>query len=285
MSDIWLGLTGGKPNVDALLAAGEIDVDRLKAAGWMDEARLAAVRAQRPVLLHLDDGVIWPRSWRWADERARLAGSCGTPWLSVHLDLGWTFLAYRWRGPQPVPRALARRWALRSLRRLQETCEAFVSERPAVLVENMPRWVSSRPAYIADPAFISAVVEESGCGFLLDLAHARVAAHHQGEPVHDYLLRLPLERLVEVHVSGPRPEPPADHPSAGGQPADDLPAGGALDGRPLVDAHQPMLEEDYALLAWVLARRRPRAVTLEYSKDQAQIVAQLARLRAFLEDA
>jgi hypothetical protein len=154
-----------------------------------------------------------------------------------------------------------------------------------VLVENMPRWVSSRPAYIADPAFISAVVEESGCGFLLDLAHARVAAHHRGELVHDYLLRLPLERLVEVHVSGPRPEPPA-----GSQPADDLPAGDLLigglpTGRQLVDAHQPMLEEDYALLAWVLARRRPRAVTLEYSKDQAQIVTQLARLRAILEDA
>jgi uncharacterized protein (UPF0276 family) len=268
MSDIWLGLTGGKPHVDALLAAGEIDVDRLKAAEWMDEARLAAVRAQRPVLLHLDDGVIWPRGRRWADERARLAGWCGTPWLSVHLDLGWTFLAYRWPGPSPVPRALARRWALRSVRLLKKACAAFVPERPAVLVENIPHWSRSRPAYTADPAFISAVVEESGCGFLLDLAHARVAARYQGEPVHDYLLRLPMERLVEVHVSGPRPEPQADSRSAGGR---------------LVDAHQPMLEEDYVLLAWVLERSRPRAVTLEYSKDPAQIVAQLARLRAILD--
>ena len=265
---IWLGVTGGKPNVDALLASGEIsasgtvDVDRLKATETMDARQLDALMAQRPLLLHLGHGMIWPRGRRWAARAAALARRTATPWLSVHLDLGWTFLAYRWPGPTPVPRALALRWAVRSVRRLKEACQASVPGRPPVLVENMPRWSRSRPAYTADPAFISAVVEESGCGFLLDLAHARVAAAYQGEPERDYLARLPLDRLVEVHVSGPRPAP---------------------GGGPLTDAHQPMLEADETLLAWVLARWRPRAVTLEYSKDRAQIVAQLVRLRAMLD--
>lgn len=107
------------------------------------------------------------------------------------------------------------------------------------------------------------MVRESGCGFLLDLAHARVAASYQGQPARDYLARLPLERLVEIHVSGPRPGP-------------------YQDGR-LIDAHQPMQEADRDLLSWVLERGRPRAVTLEYSKDRAQIVAQLVRLRALLD--
>jgi len=269
MTDIWLAVTGGKPNPDALLASGEIgpsgtvDVDRLKVAEWMDDDQLAAVMAQRPVLLHLDGGVIWPRSRRWTAAMAQRAQRSATPWLSVHLDQGWAFLAYRWPGPSPVPRALARRWAVRSVRRLQDECQASVSGRPPVLVENVPRWSRSRLAYTADPAFISQVVEESGCGFLLDLAHARVTAHYLREPVRDYLARLPLDRLVEVHVSGPRPGP---HP----------------DGR-LIDAHQSMLEVDYELLAWVLERWRPRAVTLEYSKDRAQIVVQLVRLRALLD--
>jgi uncharacterized protein (UPF0276 family) len=269
MSGIWLGVTGGKPNPDMLLASGEIgpsgevDVDRLKAAEWMDNDQLAAVRAQRPVLLHLDDGVIWPRSRRWAAARAALARRADTPWLSVHLDLGWTFLAYRWPGPSPIPRALARRWAVRSVHRLQDACQTSVSGRTPVLVENIPHWSRSRPSYTADPAFIAGVVEESGCNLLLDLAHARVAAHYQREPVRDYLARLPLDRLVEIHVSGPRPGP---YP----------------DGR-LIDAHQPMLEVDYDLLAWVLAHSRPQAVTLEYSKDRAQIVTQLIRLRALLD--
>jgi uncharacterized protein (UPF0276 family) len=269
VNDIWLCVTGGKPNPDALLAAGEIgpsgavDVDRLKAAEWMNEQELSALCAQRPVLLHLDGGVIWPRSRRWAEAQAERARRADTPWLSVHLDLGWTFLAYRWPGPCPIPRALARRWAKRSVRRLQEACQASLPGRPALLVENIPRWERSRPAYTADPAFTSEVVTETGCGFLLDLAHARVAAHYEGVPAHDYLLQLPLDSLVEIHVSGPRPGP---YP----------------DGR-LVDAHQPMQEADYQLLAWVLARARPRAVTLEYSKDRAQIVSQLVRLRAILE--
>jgi uncharacterized protein (UPF0276 family) len=269
VSDIWLAVTGGKPNVDALLATGEIgpsgviDVDRLKAAEWMDDDQIAAVRAQRPVLLHLDGGVIWPRGRCWAAAQAERAQRADTPWLSVHLDLGWAFLAYRWPWPSPVPRVLARGWAVRSVQRLQDACAVPANGRPFVLVENMPRWSRSRAAYTADPAFISQVVEESGCGLLLDLGHARITAHYLGEPARDYLARLPLDRLIEIHVSGPRPGP---YP----------------DGR-LVDAHQPMQEVDYELLAWVLARTRPRAVTLEYSKDRAQIVAQLVRLREMIE--
>jgi uncharacterized protein (UPF0276 family) len=131
----------------------------------------------------------------------------------------------------------------------------------------MPRWTRHRPAYVVDPAFISGVVEETGCGLLLDLAHARVAAHYHGEPVRDYLARLPLDRLVEIHVSGPRP----------------LEANGKTgDGR-LYDAHRSLQEEDYTLLRWVLERSAPRAVTLEYWRDRAQLETQLRRLRALLD--
>jgi uncharacterized protein (UPF0276 family) len=143
------------------------------------------------------------------------------------------------------------------VRHLQAICPVRIA------VENMPRWTHSRPAYVVDPAFISSVAEQADCGFLLDLAHARVAAHYLGQPARDYLARLPLDRLVEIHVSGPRPGPYPD--------------------RRLIDAHQPMREADYDLLEWVLDRTRPRAVTLEYSKDRAQIVAQLVRLRALLD--
>ena len=151
---------------------------------------------------------------------------------------------------------------MRALRRLQ------VAATVPVLAENMPRWTRCRPAYVVDPAFISGVVQEAGCGLLLDLAHARVAARYQGEPVRDYLARLPLNRLVEIHVSGPRP----------------LPASKGASGGRLFDAHEPVQEPDYALLAWVLERTRPRAVTLEYSKDRAQLKAQLDRLRRLLDD-
>jgi uncharacterized protein (UPF0276 family) len=265
MTEIWLAATGGRAHIDTLLASGEADVDRLKAGERMDETQLAALVAQRPALLHVSDGVLWPRGRRWAVDQARLARRVDAPWISVHLDIGWTPLAYRWAGPNPIWRALGKRWAVRSVRRLQAACPGGAAL--FVLVENMPRWTRHRPAYVVDPAFVAGVVEEAGCGLLLDLAHARVAAHFQGEPVHDYLTRLPLDRLVEIHVSGPRPLP------------DSKGAGGGW----LFDAHEPMQEVDYGLLAWVLERTRPRAVTLEYSKDRAQLKMQLHRLRALLD--
>jgi uncharacterized protein (UPF0276 family) len=265
MTQIWLATNGGHDHIDDLLTSGRVQIDRLKVGEWMDDAQLAAIAAQRPTLLHVSDGVIWPRGRRWVAEQARLVRQTHAPWISVHLDIGWTFLAYRWSGPTPIPLAVGRRWAVRTLQRLQAACPGGCE--PFVLAENMPRWTRCRPAYVVDPAFIAGVVQEVGCGLLLDLAHARVAAHYQGEPVCDYLARLPLDRVVEVHVSGPRPMP--DSESAG-------------DGR-LFDAHEPLQNEDYALLQWVLERCTPRAVTLEYWQDRAQLVAQLRRLRVLLD--
>ena len=266
MTRIWLAATGGRAHINALLASGEADVDRLKAGEWMDGGQLAALVAQRPALLHVSEGILWPRSKRWAAARASLARRLDAPWISVHLDIGGVLLAYRWAGPNPIGPALGKRWAVRSVQRLQAACKASVCGRAPVLIENMPRWSLHRPAYVVDPAFIRSVIEATGCGLLLDLAHARVAAHYQNEPVHDYLSRLPLDRLVEIHVSGPRPAPPNSP---------------YKDDR-LIDAHESMQEADYGLLAWVLQRTRPQAVTLEYSQDRAQLKDQLDRLRALL---
>ena len=48
----------------------------------------------------------------------------------------------------------------------------------------------------------------------------------------------------------------------------------------LFDAHEALLEEDYALLEWVLRRTQPLALTLEYNREEAELRAELARLRS-----
>jgi uncharacterized protein (UPF0276 family) len=50
----------------------------------------------------------------------------------------------------------------------------------------------------------------------------------------------------------------------------------------LCDAHEALLEEDYALLEWVLRRTRPLALTLEYNREEAELRAELTRLRGWL---
>ena len=125
----------------------------------------------------------------------------------------------------------------------------------------MPR---SRPVghpYLVDPTFITQVVTDANCYFLLDLAHARVTAAMRRQTVHDYIQELPLDRLVEIHVSGPRQARNNGH---------------------WVDAHESMQEDDYDLLEWVLGLARPLAVSLEYWRDGALLKEQLLCLRKIL---
>jgi uncharacterized protein (UPF0276 family) len=94
---------------------------------------------------------------------------------------------------------------------------------------------------------------------LLDLAHAIVSAAWLGMGVEAYLARLPLHRVVEVHVSGPR-----------------------IDDGVLADVHETLLEDHFMLLAEVLRTTSPRAVTIEYQRDESALREQLLRLREIL---
>jgi uncharacterized protein (UPF0276 family) len=220
--------------LEKLLRKVHPPVDYLKCPLDRDAAaQVEAARALGPVLLHG-----WGPPYRVGLERlpepdtlARLARASLTPHLSVHLDVQ----------PEDLEPGSNREAALRrvetSVRALQDLTGL------EVLLENMPHYAwSERPRFVTDPDFIDEALERSGAGLLLDLAHARVAAHHRQEPIHDYLLALPLHRAVEVHVSGPRLE---------------------ADG--LRDRHLPMAHEDYALLErTLLAAPSVRFLTLEY---------------------
>ena len=102
MTKIWLVADGGSEHIDALLASGAVPIDGLKVGSRQSEERIAEVASAYPTLLHLSGGVIWPRGKKWIADQMRLARLARAPWVSVHLDLGWTFLAYRWPGPSPI---------------------------------------------------------------------------------------------------------------------------------------------------------------------------------------
>lgn len=109
---------------------------------------------------------------------------------------------------------------------------------------------------MCEPALIAELVEATGADLLLDLAHAQVSASRLGYALESYLQRLPLERVRQLHISGPR-----------------------HDGTTLFDAHEPLREADYTLLAWVLNETDPAVLTLEYGKDENALLDQVRRLR------
>ena len=134
------------------------------------------------------------------------------------------------------------------------------ADRPVIL-ENMPTLHPYKYRFESDPAIIRRVLDETDCPMLLDLAHARVAAGARGRAVKDYIAALPLERVRQVHVSGPRRR-------------DSI----------LYDAHQSLQEEDYTLLAWVLERVQPTWLTLEYFREEIDTLhEQLLHLQALIK--
>ncbi|MCP4429011.1 MAG: DUF692 family protein, partial [Chloroflexi bacterium] len=114
---------------------------------------------------------------------------------------------------------------------------------------------------------ISRVVEEVGCGFLLDISHARLAARYLGVDAKIYIKGLPVEHIREIHVTGMQyftgdwveRVKRAGIDTAVIQPY----IGQFMD-------HLPMTDPDWAFLAWGLRQiasgqwREPWALSFEY---------------------
>lgn len=124
------------------------------------------------------------------------------------------------------------------------------------------------PPLTGDPEFIAATVEQMGTGLLLDLGHAQVSAWNRDDDAGDYIRRLPLARVEEMHVTGP------------------LFVNGALR-----DYHGEVDRAGYALLATALQLCPVKTVSLEYGgvgpvyegkSDRQALRRQLIRLREII---
>jgi uncharacterized protein (UPF0276 family) len=181
----------------------------------------------------------------------------GSPWLSAHLDHHTDaeihYLLKEGRRPPSYGRQQA----------LEMVCLGVQAVKPhlpvPLLLENVDHWPLPEVDLAVLPDFIAQVISETGCGFLLDTAHAKISAHWREWDVREYIERLPLKHVVEIHVCGTGWE--------GGQ---------------IVDIHSPMEDEDYALLQWLLRRTRPRAITLEYAENMEPVPSQVARLNRII---
>lgn len=245
----------------ALLAEGKAPVDWIVVCPWHTEVQIRQARLHCPLLLHnmpapfaLNqpdpfDEVIMAQAEKWL-------ALTDPPWFSM--DFGSGVTAFEYDG-QVAPRLEAQP---RSQVYLNTCRNAIRLKRwlPVPLIlENLDYHPRSASEYACEPLFITAVLDAVDCGFLLDVAHARVSAHNLGIDQERYFRSLPLFRVREVHVSGPR----------------------LRDGA-MADAHEPLQGEDWEALAFVLARTEPEAVTLEYTKDKDLLRDQLQRLRAML---
>jgi hypothetical protein len=118
------------------------------------------------------------------------------------------------------------------------------------------------------PEVIRAVVGQTGCRLLLDLAHAQLAARILGMDVQAYLAGLPLDRIGEIHITG------VQYLDENWQAR--LRDSGLLDARHLEKFrdvwmdHLPLTEADWEYVEWSFGQihagawSEPRIVSCEY---------------------
>ena len=260
------------PAAAELFRQGQIYVDSFKVPDWPD--LVAEARTLRPPAVHFSlqagSGKLAQTDWRLVD---RLLAETATPFVNLHLDAHQNdFPGIPRDTIEPQHRALVFE---RFYQDIMTVVKRYGPER--VIAENVP-FHSAKGEYLrpgAEAAIIHRLIEETGCGLLLDISHARISAHYLGLSDKEYISQLPTHRIRELHFAGVHSLP-----------------GGLQD-------HLAILPDDWALLEWALERiqlhewSRPWMLAFEYGgvgapfawrTDPAVIASQVPRLYALVHD-
>jgi uncharacterized protein len=149
-----------------------------------------------------------------------------------------------------------------SAARIARTLSSYADQFSVpLLIENSPLYFDAPGSAMPQSEFISAICSQTKVGLLLDLAHFAITSRTSRFEPFAELDRLPLDRVVEVHISG-------------------------------IDDHQDGNWDDHArrapeivhqMLEHVLKCVTPRAITLEYNWSsrfpEAVLSEELSRVR------
>lgn len=216
---------------------------------------VADVGARRPIVLHCASlsvaGTVRPPA-DVLDDVAGWVERVDSPWLGEHLSfITATRLpgddhsdAYAPGEPWNIGYTVSPQLTEETLDRVVEAV-ARISARLAVplILENPPIYFTMPGSTMSQLEFVRELCRRCDVGLLLDLAHFLITAQTLGRDPFGDLDGFPLDRVLEVHISGV-----------------DEQEGGHWDNHA---ARAPQVELD--LLAVVLERTAVRAVTLEYN--------------------
>jgi uncharacterized protein (UPF0276 family) len=249
------------PRLDAI-AFMELSPENFMRRGGFMPAAVDRVRARFPLLSHglmMSLGGVDPFDEAYFAELHRYVRRLGAPFHSDHLSFSGTSGRIL-HDLLPVPISSAS--ALHTASRAREAQDRL--EMPFAL-ENITHYVMPGRAYdsLDEADFLADVLERSGAGLLLDVNNVFVNGQNYGFDPVAFLERLPLGRVVEIHVAG--------HTYV---PEDEL----------LIDTHgAPVVDPVLELLAWAVARTGPVPVLLERDHDvpsMTELFAELARVEA-----
>ena len=273
---VGLGLRGSfAAEIDAGAADGrvpffEISPENHMRRGGSGPARLARIRDRFPVLTHglsMSLGGLEPLDPDYFAELRPFLADFDPPgarrWHSDHL----CFCGVDGKNlhdllPVPFTGASARRLAAR----VREAADRL--ERP-MAVENISYYLPLGAPDRDEPAFITELLERADCGLLLDVNNVFVNSRNHGFDPLDWLRKVPMSRVVQMHV-------------AGHEFWDDSET-------LIIDTHGAAVRSEVdELLAWVIERTGPLPVLFEWDNNIPELPALLAerdRLQAVYDGA
>ncbi|OSZ63710.1 hypothetical protein CAP39_13745 [Sphingomonas sp. IBVSS1] len=245
--------------------AGDVPVDFVEVIsenfmvdGGRPAAVLAGVRQHHDVILHgvsMSLGTATGLDTAYLARLRQLVDTVQPLWVSDHL--AWTGIdGVNSHDLLPIPYSEE---ALAVVARNIDQAQAALG-RP-ILVENPSTYLEFHSSTLAEWEFLTALVQRTGCGLLLDVNNIHVSAHNHGRDPLDWLDGLPWHAVRQLHLAGPS------------QGQDGL----------LIDTHDtPVPGRVWALYEEVRRRAGPVAVMIERDDDippLADLLAELDRAR------
>lgn len=177
-----------------------------------DDPHFPQIRERFTLLLHDFLGQLSEPLGGAALDRARsLLALYRSPWAAEHLQRvhtadGTRFVDYVF--PPLYTEDLLRDYVTHA-RQLREALGV------PLVIEPIPTYLHLDLPQMGEAEFVQRFYAESGCGMLLDVAHAWLSARYAGIPAKDFVADLPLERVVELHVAGVEDDPELGGPWIG----------------------------------------------------------------------
>ena len=231
------------PQAEELWRGGRIQLDLFKCPPWPD----LVARARQSCAVYVHFGLMAGRGRLddvELDALAHWLETTDTVVVNTHL----TVLDSDFAAGEPMDAEAVIQKAARDVDYLGER---FGNDR--IVVENVPypdfSWNRGLLAEAADPAVISEIVRRTGCGLLLDVAHAVRSCEAVGADIKGYLNAMPIHALRELHVVGLLPE---------------------RDEHGIRMDHYALTDDDWALVEWAVEQirqgrwRRPDTMAFEY---------------------
>ncbi len=145
---------------------------------------------------------------QFGDEFTRILDMFDPEWISFHLGFSCEKLLSRGQfdfaiaESEVIPEETLRQRMLENIEFVRKT----YLKRGEILLENLdynPKDKSGAYEHVCDPDFIDDILTASNCRMLLDIGHANCSALNMGyDDVMEFTFKLPLEKVMEIHMSG-----------------------------------------------------------------------------------